>query len=241
MEEKGGILHILFIFVGIALLGLGLFYYFTDDKIELKEEKNPFENEEKEKDNKDLINQISILNNIETEITLKNGKKVKIQYYLSSESNTGKFLYDGKKAFETESDREECDLFYIYNNSIISFCFLGSRTNGHLYVINDEGISKRVKEFKYGDYNMIPEGITSKDNKLIVNGIRLLNKTNLDVDDNNVDLCNEEDIKENNISYDSPIKAEFEFSLNDDKYEFIFSKVTKTIKEYIEEKCKTVE
>ena len=35
MEEKGGVLHIFFIFVGIALLGLGIFYYCTDEKIKL--------------------------------------------------------------------------------------------------------------------------------------------------------------------------------------------------------------
>ena len=36
-EEKGGIIHIFFIFVGITLLLLGLFYTFTDEKIDLKE------------------------------------------------------------------------------------------------------------------------------------------------------------------------------------------------------------
>ena len=245
MEEKGGILHIFFIFVGIALLALGLFYYFTDEKIELKEETNPFENTENNnnnnQDDKNLINQISILNNIETEVTLKNSKKVKIQYYLSDETNIGKLLYDGKRAFETESDKEECDLFYIFNNSIISFCYLGSRSNGQLYVINEEGVSKRIKEFNYNDYIMIPEGITSKDNKLIVNGVRQLKKTNIDVEDDTIDLCNEDEIKENNISVDSPINAEFEFTINNNKNELIYFKTTKTIKEFIEEKCKTVE
>ena len=36
-EEKGGIIHIFFIFVGITLLLLGLFYTFTDEKIDLKQ------------------------------------------------------------------------------------------------------------------------------------------------------------------------------------------------------------
>ena len=31
MEEKGGYLHIIFIFIGVACLALGVFYYITDN------------------------------------------------------------------------------------------------------------------------------------------------------------------------------------------------------------------
>ena len=31
-ERKEGVLHIIFIFIGLALICLGTFYYFTDDK-----------------------------------------------------------------------------------------------------------------------------------------------------------------------------------------------------------------
>ncbi len=243
MEEKGGVLHIIFIFIGVACLSLGAFEFFTDEKIELKEDPN-YSNTEKDNDtkndNKDLISQINIVKNIDTDITLKDGNNVKVKFYLDEETSKGSFTYDGKTSFET-NELELCDKYYLYNNTIISYCVYGSATSGHLYIIDNKGDATKVSNFKYQDYDLIPEDITLKDGKIIVNGLRVLEGAMLRVDNKEISLCNEDEIKENNISTDSIASGEFEITAKNDEVEFNLVKVTKTIQEFINESCKNVE
>ena len=242
-EEKGGVLHIIFIFIGVACLSLGAFIFFTDEKIELKEEPN-YSNTAKDDtpgdNNKNVINQLSIVKNVDTTVTLKNGNEVKIRYYIDDETNNGSFTYDGKVSYET-SIIELCDEFYLYNDSIISYCTTGSATSGHLYIVDTNGNASKVSTFDDDGNSFITESITLKNDKIVVNGMRISENSLLKIGDKEIYLCNEEEVKLNNISLDSPAYADYELNIVDDKAEFKLIEVTKTLQEFIDESCKSVE
>ena len=240
MEEKGGVLHIIFIFIGLACLCLGVFNLLTDEKIELKEEPNYTNKDDNKTDDENLISQINIIKNIDTTITLKNGNEVILNYYLDNETNKGSFNYNGKVSYET-NDIELCDEFYLYNDSIISYCTSGSATSGHLYLIDSKGDATKIENFTDQNNKLIPENITLKDGKLIINGMGVLEGSILNLVDKEVYLCDESEIKENNISLDSMTYADYELNIVDDKAEFKLIEITKTIQEFINESCKTVE
>lgn len=237
-EEKEGVLHIIFIFIGIALLSLGTFYFFTDDKINLEDNKKE---EVKEDINKDIIKQISLIDNVETELTLKNGNNVKIKYYKDEESSNNIFTYNNKISYETSSELEMCDQFYLYNNSIVSYCYYGSATSGHLYITDSNGTSKKIDEFGTGEFKMIPEGIRLRDSKLIVDGLRVKEGAILKNEEKEVDLCNKEEIQNNNIDLNLEAFANYELIINNNDISFELIKSNKTINEFINESCKIVE
>ena len=222
-EEKGGMLHIIYIFIGLCLLCLGVFYYFTDDSYREVLNKQKTNNEDK-----DIIKQISLMNNIETSLTLKNKKELKIKYSVDEDTHVGTFYYDRDLLFKTSNELEQCDQFYLYNNSIISYC--SSISIGELYIINSNGIYSSISSFDDKNYKMIPDSIKLKDGKLIVSAMRQL-------DENIEDLC----MDTNNIELDSPVYSNYELEIKNDKVEFIFINTTKTLKEFINESCKIVE
>ena len=236
-EEKGGVIHIFFIFIGICLLCLGTFYYFTDDKVEL----NKDDNKEEVTEDKDIINQINLMNNVETKVTLKNKKEVNIKYSVSDDTNIGSFYLDNRRVFEASSELEQCSQFYLYNNSIISYCIYGSATSGHLYIIDSNGEYTKVDSFNDKEYSLIPESIQIKNEKLIVNGIRVSEGSILKENDIEIDLCNEDAISNNNIDLKTPAFANYELVVKSNKPEFIFMNTTKTLEEFIGESCKIVE
>ena len=244
MEEKSGVLHIFFIFVGLALLGLGLFYYFTDVKIDLHglEENNTNTNtdENNQNNDKDLISQISLMKNVETTITLKNKKEVQIAYLVESETNAGKFVYNGKTTFNTESV-ELCDAFYLYNNSIITFCTSNTMSSNHLYIVNQEGTTETVSTFNYSNIKYVPKSISLRDGNLIITGNSVLEDSIVKYLDNDLHLCTDNEIKNNEDLLNLPIDAEFIFKIKDGLLEFNYVKSNRTIKDYIYESCKTVE
>jgi uncharacterized protein YlzI (FlbEa/FlbD family) len=241
-EEKGGVLYIIFIFIGVACLSLGAFEFFTDEKIDLKEDPNYTKNEidNTQNEDKDLISQLNIIKNVDTTLTLKNGNKVVIKYYVDEETNKGSFTYNGKTSYET-NELELCDKYYLYNDYIISSCVFTSATSGHLYIIDDKGTSTKVTSFKDNGYDFIPESINIKDEKLVITGISVLEGAKIKINDKEIDLCNEEEIKENNISTDSVANADFEFSIVEGSPVYKLIKTNTTIKEFIDESCKIVE
>lgn len=253
-EEKGGVLHIIFIFIGIACLGLGIFYFFTDEHIELKKENKNYNdntsntennNQDNDKIDKDeghdLISQISLMNNVETTLTTNSNKEIKIGYYVSDETHEGNFIYNGKSSFKT-NDLEMCDLFYLYNDSIIAHCTSGSVTSGHLYIVDSNGQSQLINDFKYNENRLfIPQSISLKEGVIVVNGIGILEGSIVKINDKEVSICKEEELKENNITLDIPAYADFELLINDGKVEFNYLKTTKTLEEFSKESCKNVE
>ena len=237
-ERKEGVLHIIFIFIGLALICLGTFYYFTDDKIDLDKSDN--KEQEKPKEEKDIIKQINLMNNVETSITLKNKNEIKIKYNVDDETHIGTFYINNNLMFETTSELELCDQYYLYNNSIIIYCVYGSATSGHLYVMSSSKTNK-IDKFYDKEYTMIPESIQFKDNKLVVNGIRVFEGGIIKQDDKEINICNVDERTENNISLDSIASADYELKIIDDKTTFNFIKNSKTIEQFINENCKIVE
>lgn len=235
MEEKGGVLHIIFIFAGICLICLGTFYFFTDENMNL--DKNN-KKEEVADDNKDIIKQINLMSNVEASFTLKNKKEVKIKYIVDSETYKKAFYYNNNLVFEM-NELEQCDQFYLYNNSIISYCYHGSATSGHLYIVDSNGNNTLIDKFE--NNKMIPESIQLKDNKLIVNGMGVYEGAILKIDDKEIELCNEDAVLENNIDLHKPAYADYELVIKNDKPEFNYIKTTKTLEEIISESCKIVE
>jgi len=238
-EEKGGVIHIFFIFTGIALLCLGVFYYFTDDKVIYKNTNE--QQEEKIVEDIDIVKQISLMNNVEETITLKNKKEVKIKYYFDNEIGIGSFYLDSDLIYETSSDVERCDEFYLYNDSIISYCYYGSSTTGHLYIVDGNGTLTKVNEFYDNDYRFVPESIKLKDNKLIVNGMRISEGSILKINSKEIHLCNKDEIEENNIDIESPAYANYELKLINNDVKFGLIANTVSIKEFISESCKIVD
>ena len=235
-EEKEGILHIIFIFIGICLICLGTFYAFTDNKTELEPENNNSNNNVQDKD---IIGQINLTKNMEALITFKNNKIVKLRYITEENPYKEKLLFDGSVAFVTSSELEACSEFYIYNNSVISYCYYTSATSGHLYIVDSNGKSSLIN--KFDNDRMIPESIQFKDNKLIVNGMGIYEGSILKVGDKEIYLCNEEEVQENNVDLKQPAYADYELVVKDDKPYFIYIKTTKSLENFIKESCKMVE
>ena len=241
MEENGGVFHIIFFFIGVACISLGAFMFFTDEHIDLKEDLDYTEKDDDTQiEDKDIISQLSIIKNIETTITLKNGKEVTVKYYLDEDTNKGKFIYDGKSSFDT-NELEQCDQYYLYNNTIVSHCVFGSATSGHLYLIDSNGDATKIDNFTDQNNKLIPESITLKDGKLIVNGMGVLEGSILNLVDKEVYLCDENELNENDVSLDSMTYADYELNIIDDKPEFKYIEIKQTVKEFIEESCKNVE
>ena len=235
--EKGGIIHIIFIFIGLGLICFGTFYFFTDnEKIDNEKE----EKEEKQED-KDIINQINLMNNVETSITLKNKKEIKIKYLVDEDTSIGSFYLNNNFIFKTSSELEFCDKFYIYNDSIVGYCTYGSTTSGHLYVVYSNETFTEIKEFSDNTYRMIPESVQVKNGKLVVNGIRVYEGAILKEEDKEINLCDKDAILENNVDLKSHAHANYELTVNNNKPEFTYMETTKTLEEFIEESCKTVE
>ena len=241
MEEKGGIIHIFFIFIGLACLCLGLFMYFTDENIELKEEPiyiyTNTENDNQD-DDKDIINEIKLNTNEEKTITLKNKKEVKIKYEVN-DSNMSLFKYNDKTSVEM-SENESCSQYYIYNNSLLLYC-TNKEEKVHLYLINENGDSKLVNEFKDFNRDIIIESISLKDGKLVVNATSVLEGTNIKVSDKSINYCNDEELNENSISRDSYATASFILQINNENLDIFYTNTIKSLDEFINENCKTVE
>ena len=244
-EEKGGVLHVLFLFVGITLICIGVFYIFTDEHIELREENTGnntnTENKDKDKVDVDVIKQISLMKNVDTEITLKNGNAVLLTYAVNEESNSGKFLYGGKAVFETQG-LESCNMFYLYNNSIVVHCSSGTASSGYLYIIDSNGTSKLFTSINDSNNNsLIPESISLKEGKIVVNASFYRDGNNLIINNEEIDICQEDVRTENNIKDDFIINSDYTLSIKNDEAEFTYLKTNKTVADFVKESCKTVE
>ena len=239
-EEKGGLLHILIIFIGVACLSLGAFMFFTDDHIKLRKERTyaSSDGDDLEEEN-NVISQINLINNVDTKVTLKNGNEITLKYVLNEENNKGSFSYNGKISFET-SNIELCDQYYLYNDNVISYCVFGS-SSGHLYIIDDSGNSEKIVNFEYDGNSYIPENISIKEDKLFVSGTRITEKTILDIGGKKTYLCDNETLKYNSVSLNSPASASFVLKMSDGKVKFEFNEIIATVNDYLNENCKTVE
>ena len=250
MEEKGGILHIIFLFIGIACISLGVFYTVTDEKIKLDEyddkiviivDDDPNTNTEQDDKNKslpkeDILNQISIVENMETTVTLKNGSEAKLLYKIDTNEETlevleKSFLYNGKKAFQV-SESDICDKFFLYNNHIVSYCTSG------IYIVDPNGKSLNFDSIsKAADEQVEIKSVIIKDNKLIVSGSVELENSQIKKNGKMISLCDENLLKENEITNDYPITMDYELLIEDNKTSFTLLKTTKTVEEYVKEKC----
>ena len=244
-EEKGGIIHIFFIFIGITLLALGLFYTFTDEKIDLKENTMDVHgidddtNNDKDKKESHNISKLNILKNIETLVTLDNKEEVTVSLYKHDDTNTSTFLYDGKSSFETD-ELEVCDEFYLYDNSIISFCAYGS-SKGHLYIVDSTGSSTKIEKYKDGSLELYFKDISLENNKLIVEATTLLKETSIIKDGIEINLCNEALVKENYIADNYPVELKYELELKDNDLSLEFIENTIELSKFKADQCKTIE
>lgn len=258
MEEKGGVIHIIFFFIGIACISLGIFYLLTDEKIKLDEyddkiviivdddpnantdNGNTEDDNNRNKPKESNINQISIIENMETTVTLKNGNSVKLLYKVDTNTETQEviekaFLYNERKVFDISS-QESCSKYFLYNDSIVVHCDSG------LYIVDSKGLPQKFETFT-GKYNE-DLGISSvniRDDKLIVSGTYLLVDSQIVKNNKVISLCDPTALTENEIADDYPIDEEYELSIEDKSIKFSRVKTTKTVGEYVKENCKVVE
>ena len=238
MGEKNGVIHIIFIFLGICLICLGTFYFFTDNNTSLnnEEKKEPVKVEDK-----DTVKQISLMKDVDTSITLKNKKEIRIRFSIDEETSKGSFFLNNNLVFQTSSALEQCDEFYLYNNSVVSYCYYGPATSGYLYVINSANDYFKVETFKDKNYEYYPENIQLKNDKLIINASRVYEGAEVMIGDKKVSLCYKEEIIDNNIDVKEPAYTDFELVINNNRAQFVYINTVKTLEQIINEYCKTVD
>ena len=251
-EEKGGVLHILFLFIGIALLALGIFYFVTD-RTEILDEnvENPYviirdddnkKNSEKEKST--TISQISITSNVESSILLKNGSTVKLE--LSNRPNVkdpkygGKFFKYNDKAVFGLGDYDKCSNFFLYDNTIIAYCTNTKTNYSFIYALNENGEVYYSNSIKENEIDLKIKNINLTNNKLIVYA-SYVDNIKVILDDKELNLCDSHELSESKIDSNYLAEAEYELKVSNSeiKYETVSKK--RTIGQFVAERCKTVE
>lgn len=233
MEENGGFLHIIFLFIGVACLSLGIFYYLTDmDKVEelipnSTEEKNS-DNEEKKEETviSNTIVGIDIKDNEEKEITLGNGNKVKLSVNVLDEEKS--FLYNDD-TLVTFSDLNLVNKFYVYNDYVIIFSYSLIDKFGTIYTIDNEKQVEKIEEIDLNNRVMRPVNVDILDNKLIVDGSRIDEDNNVLLQNGNVSICSDDELSLNSVLDDSPLKVEYSMNIVNKNVSFDFIKIVDTV------------
>jgi len=231
MEEKGGFLHIIFMFIGVACLTLGVFYYLTETEPKEGLSINPVtENNDDNKKNEQIIisNTIKgfdIKENEEVEITLGNGSKIKLSNSISE--NEENLLYNGE-ALITYEDLNLINKYFVYNDYVVVFSYSLVDRTGIIYTIDSEKIVQKIEEIDLNNRVMIPVNMEILDDKIIVDGSRV-NDDVLSLQDGNISLCNDDELSLHSISLDSPLKIEYSMNIVNKNVTFDFVKIIETV------------
>ena len=211
MEEKGGYLHTIIMFVGVACLALGVFYYFTET--EKTEELVPIQTED-------------LNDNLENEIILGNGNKIKLLSNALEEENKKELLYDGESLISFD-DLNLINQYFVYNDYIVVFSYSLIDKIGVIYTIDSEKQVEKIEEIDLNNRIMKPISMEVLDNKLIVDGSRV-NDSTLSVIDGDISLC-DDDLALHSIFDDSPLKVEYSMNIINKNISFDFVKIVDTV------------
>lgn len=148
-EEKGSYIYVLFLFIGIALICCGAFYYFTSDKIVLNEDvERPVEEEVpptiiKTSDIKEVVIDDGGV------VTLSNGSTLKVNTSIRGTNNS---LDVNDKSVAIINDSPGYKLYTILNEFLLIEVHTSTAFN-HYYVVNSNArVVKDIYEMSNGTY-----------------------------------------------------------------------------------------
>ena len=238
MEEKGGYLHIIFIFIGVACLALGVFYYITDnenkerlaentisDESTKEQEENNNKEEKKEEVVSNTIKAFDLKDNEVFELSLGNGSKVNLSTNVLDDK---KVLLYNEEELITFDDINLVTKYFSYNDNVIIFTYSLTDKVGVIYVIDSLKQVEKIEEIDLNNRVMIPSNMELSNNKLIVQGTRLKDNS-ITLQDGDIDICNDDDLTLHSLRDDSPLKIEYNMNIVNKKITFDFVKIDDTL------------
>ena len=238
MEEKGGYLHIIFIFIGVACLALGVFYYITDNENKERLAENTISNEptkeQEENNNKEEKKEEVVSNTIKAfdlkdneafELSLGNGSKVNLSTNVLDDKKV--LLYNGEELI-TFDDINLVTKYFSYNDNVIIFTYSLADKVGVIYVIDSLKQVEKIEEIDLNNRVMIPSNMELSNNKLVVQGTRLKDNS-ITLQDGDIDICNDDDLTLHSLRDDSPLKIEYNMNIINKKITFDFVKIDDTL------------
>lgn len=245
MREKGGYLHIIFIFIGVACISLGAFNYMIDSEprktvslnpVNEDDKKNDVNNKVKKNEN-NTIKEIEIYKDEDNSVLLGNGNTVNLT--INTTENLKELLYNGDVIISF-NDVNGIEKYFVYNDNIIVFDYSIVDMIGFIYVIDSDKNVQKKEEIDINNRIMIPTGVELSNNKLVVIGSRL-NDSTLSLQSEDISLCNEEDLVLHNILDDAPTKVEYNLNITNKNITFDFVKVLETVGNAKKLVCTTLE
>lgn len=217
-EESGNYLYILFILIGVSLLAVGAFYYFTDDTIKLEGTTNKPKEEEKwiSLKESDIVKINFTKEEDETEDSMKASLNIN-----NKTINATIFKYDDKislsfndKSIASVYNDETLNVYVLQNTHLLveksesdgfkSYIIYNSNLNslGELHITKNGTYTNSL------DKNMIVARRYDKDNNYIAN------------DSTKVYACDVDKLEDNGISFDSIVEEKYAIMHKKDDFKF---------------------
>ena len=146
-------------------------------------------------------------------------------------------MFNDNKVIDVNSI--SCDKAFLYNNSVIIYCFKSIDNFGEIYSLNSDGKVKKYDYFLDNGAIVYPNSILLEDNKLIVTGSKMKDEGIIEIENDKVNICNI-NMNDDEINVNLPIESNYELVNNEDNLNFIFEKSSLTIEKYYKENCKKV-
>lgn len=221
-EESGNYIYILFICIGVALLSVGVFYYFTDDKIKLEEfdlstNKQPeVKDEEKTTEVKEVeysVDEITLTLNQEKSINLSD-KDIKL--LLKENKDDIELLFNDTSIVS----QKKTGSIKTYNSSEYLFVSssTGEKRHTNFYIFDATGNEIMNYHLDSNDSGLAlyQEYV---DGKLKIYGTRLSNDNLVyqSEETEGVNICDIDKLTEKNIQNTLVVNAEYELKYYSDK------------------------
>lgn len=248
---------IILIAVGITLIISGI--YLADknivnlfDKNETTEKNTSTEENSNNDISKMKAQKINFDKNNEAKITVDNNNTLIAIKSLDDQGMQSALTINNHKIIEWNTMQSLEDIYVMNDIIIVIFKHGDYFLNTNLYMYDLSGnelqhiydqLDNSTKGMTINDAKQNP--ITFKDNKIIINGTRQsttgFGNYPIKFDNKDIDICNESDLKTNNITSDFIIEAQYELEyLGDNKFSDIkMIEGTSTTLEELQQKCET--
>lgn len=238
-ESSGSLLYILFIFMGVALISVGAFFYLTDDHVALKgldkkeEEKQDEEVEIKEIDYK--VEKVSFDEENSANIKLDD-KDITLKVVKVSENV--ELLFNDNVIISL--DNEGLIESYTTDKYLFVSSQSGGRMHNDLFIIDKDG--NKLKDYHI---DSLSDGLSLyteyKDEKLNIYGTRI-DENNLlyaSNDSEGIDVCDLDSLNEKNINSTMTVFAEYSLKYySNDEFKMTQNEESKqTLVEYQQNFC----
>ena len=210
MEEKSGnYLYILFTFIGLALIAIGVFYYVTDEKIELNDEVF-----DEQKTNTKKTGKIVKSSDIE-ELSYELGSTINLNgktLTLDIESKGVNISFEvNNKSVALTSVNGTFDLYTIYGKYLLIAANNKETIHNHYYIVNSDGkVIKDIYEMSNGTYT--DSFLEDKfDTSIFID-----NNKNIKYNGEIISICSVDDISKSGFSLDTIVSSTYNLLFYED-------------------------